>query len=92
LPIDESVETCEQTTKITLTDGYGTMHKRTREAVICFTRFNKDKEPSNYYHAKLMLYYPWRNEDTDLISTYETYEEHYNNYYKRYNYGERTKV
>jgi hypothetical protein len=54
-------------------------YKHTHEAVIRFSCFNKDKERSNYYHAKLMLYYPWRNEDTDLISTYETYEEHYNN-------------
>ena len=51
------------------------MHKRTHEAVICFTRFNKDKEPSNYYRAKLMLYYPWRNEDVDLLGNYETYEK-----------------
>ena len=77
LPNDETVELCENS-KIKLRDGYGTMYKRRREAVIRFTRFNKDKEPSNYYRAKLVLYYPWRNEDIDLLGNYETYEEHYN--------------
>ena len=60
---DETVQLCR---KIKLTDGYGTIHKHTREAVIRFTRFNKDKEPSNYYRGKLMLYYPWHNEDADI--------------------------
>ena len=77
LPNHETVEFCENS-RIKLRDGYGTMYKRRREAVIRFTRFNKDKEPSNYYRAKLMLYYPWRNEDIDILGNYETYEEHYN--------------
>ena len=33
--------------------------------------------PSNWYRAKLMLYFPWYNEDTDLLGGYTTYEEHY---------------
>ena len=74
---NESVEKCTNGARITLTDNYGTMNKRNREAVIRFTRFNKDKEPSNYYRAKLMLYYPWRNEETDIIGGCETYEERY---------------
>ena len=71
LPCD-NIETCNNGSKITLTDNYGVMHKRTREAVIRFTRINKDKEPSNYYRAKLMLYYPWRYEHIDIIGNYET--------------------
>ena len=71
LPNDETVELCENS-KIKLTDGYGTMHKCTHEAVIRFTCFNKDKEPSNYYRSKLMFYYPWHNEDVDLLGNYET--------------------
>ena len=71
---NESVEKCNNGARIILTDNYG---KRNREAVIRFTRFNKDKEPSNYYRAKLMLYYPWRNEETDIIGGCETYEERY---------------
>ena len=61
-------------TTITL-HGFGKMHKRKREVVIRFRMYNKDKEPSNYYRAKLMLYYPWRNENMDLLKNCSMYEE-----------------
>ena len=62
---------------IKLTDSFGTMNRRKKEAVIRFHKYNKDAEPSNWYRAKLMLYYPWYNEQTDLLGGYQTYEEHY---------------
>ena len=62
---------------IKLTDGFGKMNRRKREAIIRFHKYNKDAEPSNWYRAKLMLYYPWYNEQTDLLGGYQTYEEHY---------------
>ena len=74
LPASDSETT---STQIKLTDGFGKMNKRKREAVIRFRRYNKDAEPSNWYRAKLMLYYPWYNEQTDLLGDYSTYEEHY---------------
>lgn len=43
-----------------------------------FTHFNIDEEHSNYYRAKLMLYYTWRNEDVDIIGGCEAYKEYYN--------------
>ena len=64
-------------TQIKLTDGFGKMNKRKREAVIRFRWYNKDAEPSNWYRAKLMLYYPWYDEQADLLGGYSTYEEHY---------------
>ena len=64
-------------TEIKLTDGFGKMNKRKREAVIRFRRYNKDAEPSNWYRAKLMLYYPWYDEQADLLGGYSTYEQHY---------------
>ena len=76
LPPSESETT---SLKITLTDGFGKMNKRKREAVIRFRKYNKDTDSTNYYRSKLMLYYPWRDEIRDLISTFATYEEHYNN-------------
>ena len=42
---------------IKLSDKCGTMRKRKREAVIRFRKCNKDAEPSNWYRAKLMLYF-----------------------------------
>ena len=74
LPASDSKTT---STQIKLTDGYGKMNKRKQEAVIRFRRYNKDAEPSNWYRAKLMLYYPWYNEQTDLLGSYSTYEDHY---------------
>ena len=65
---------------ITLTGGFGRMNKRKREAVIRFRCYNTDTEPSNWYRAKLMLYFPWFNEETDLLGGYGTYEEHYHHY------------
>jgi len=60
---------------ITLTGGFGMMSRRKREAVIRFHRYSKDAEPINWYRAKLMLYFPWYDEDR---VQYATYEEHYN--------------
>ena len=64
--------------QITLTDNYGKMNRRRKEAVIRFRTFNKDSDSSNWFRAKLMLYFPWFNESTDLLGGYSTYEEHYN--------------
>ena len=58
LPASESDTT---STQITLTDGFGKMNKRRVEAVIRFRKYNKESEPTNWYRAKLMLYYPWYN-------------------------------
>ena len=64
---------------IKLTDNFRTMRKRNREAVICFHKcmYNKVAEPSNWYRAKLMLYFPWYDEQRDLLDGYSSYEEHY---------------
>ena len=74
LPRNESQLTA---TKITLTDGYGQMYERRKPAVIRFRKYNKDADVSNWYRAKLMLYYPWYDESNDLLGGYTTYAEHY---------------
>ena len=76
LPAPDSETTSSQ---ITLTDGFGEMKRRKHEAVIRFRRYNRVAEPSNWYRAKLMLYYPWYDEQTDLLGGYSSYEEHYRN-------------
>ena len=74
LPVLESNNT---STQITLTDGFGKMNKRKQEAVIRFRKYNKQTDPTNWYRAKLMLYYPWFDEQTDLLGGYPSYEVHY---------------
>ena len=68
---------CAKPCKITLTDGFGKMNKRRHEAVIRFRKFNREKEPSNWFRAKLMLYFPWYSEEADLLGGCSSYEEHY---------------
>ena len=65
------------TKKITLTGGYGLMNERRRQAVIRFRKYNKDSDVSNWYRAKLMLYYPWYDEEADLLGGCASYAEHY---------------
>ena len=42
-----------------------------REAIIRFQRFNQEKEPSKVYRSKIMLYIPWRDENSDLLGISE---------------------
>ena len=74
LPAPESDVT---STQITLTDKLGKMNERKQQAVIRFRKYNKETDPSNWYRTKLMLYYPWFDEQADLLGQYATYEEHY---------------
>ena len=72
-----ALESDTTSTQITLTDGFGKMNKRKQEAVIRFRKYNKETDPSNWYRAKLVLYYPWFDEQTDLLGGYPSYEAHY---------------
>ena len=70
LPASESDIT---STQITLTDRFGKINRRKQEAVIRFRKYNKETVPSNWYGTKLMLYYPWYDEQADLLGEYSTY-------------------
>ena len=54
------------------------IRKRKQEAILHTRRYKIHTEPEKYYHAKLLLYYPWHNED-DIISPFTTYHESYIN-------------
>ena len=40
-------------------------------------RFNYEKEAAKVYRSKLMLYLPWRNENTVLLGGYTDFRSHY---------------
>ena len=61
---------------IKLNNGLGTMRKRKREAILQTRRYKVHSEPEKYYHSKLLLYYPWCNEE-ELISGFDTYQNSY---------------
>ena len=73
-----NTENPETSTKIKLQKGLGIIRKRKQQAILCTRRYKVHTEPEKYYHAKLLLYYPWKQED-DIISTYQSYQDSYIN-------------
>ena len=71
-----NTENPETSTKIKLQKGLGIIRKRKQQAILCTRRYKLHTEPEKYYHAKLLLYYPWNKED-DIISTYQSYQDSY---------------
>ena len=71
-----NTENPETLTKIKLQKGLGVIRKRKQQAILHTRRYKVHTEPEKYYHAKLLLYYPWNHED-DIISTYQSYQDSY---------------
>ena len=69
----EEYDSC---TKIRLKDGLGYMKKRKQEAILHITRYKMHTQTEKYYHSKLILFYPWTNED-DLITGFNSYMQSY---------------
>ena len=57
--------------------GGMTLVKRQKPRIIRSVRFNKTKDPENYCREQIMLYTAWRNENTDLLKDFETYQDRY---------------
>jgi len=57
-------------------DGKAYVRKRKSQKIIRCKRYNKIREPIEYYRVDLLLYYPWRNEQRD-INLGELIENHY---------------
>ena len=72
----QNTENDNSLTRMKLQKGLGVIRKRKQEAILCTRRYKIHTEPEKYYHAKLLLYYPWNNED-DIISPFTTYHESY---------------
>ena len=51
--------------------------KRKVPRVIRYVKYNKKKDTENYFREQLMLFVPWRNEQNDLLGTFNTFEAHY---------------
>ena len=71
-----NTENADTLTKWKLQKGLGVTRKRKRQSILCTRRYKIHTEPEKYYHAKLLLYYPW-NEEDDIISTYRSYHNSY---------------
>ena len=57
----------------------GTKYKKRKvPRIIRYVKYNKKKDPENFFREQLMLFIPWRNEQKDLLGSFDTYEAHYN--------------
>ncbi|XP_044742323.1 uncharacterized protein LOC123304800, partial [Chrysoperla carnea] len=54
--------------RLPLKDGSGFIKKRQKPAIIRYRRYNMGTDPDNYFREQVMLYLPWRNENTDILS------------------------
>ena len=70
--IEVNVQTC--CTK----QNNGTKYKkRNVPRIIRYVKYNKKKDPENYFREQLLLFVPWRNEQKDLVGSFDTYEAHF---------------
>ena len=51
--------------------------KRTKARIIRSVWFNKEAEPEKHYRELLMLFTLWRNEETDLLGSFSSYQDRY---------------
>ena len=57
----------------------GTKYKKRKvPRIIRYVKYNKKRDPENYFREQLMLFVPWRNEQKDLMGSFGTYEARYN--------------
>ena len=70
--LDDDVCDLEQTSENDKYEMKGgiTLVKRQKPRIILSVRFNKDKDPENYYREQIMLYTAWRNESRDLLKDF----------------------
>lgn len=69
----------ENDTIMTLKDGI-TIRRRKTNKVIRYVRFNKKTDEENHCREKLLLFHPWKNEETDLIGKQKTYKDQYESF------------
>ena len=72
----QNTENDNSVTKIKLQKGLGVIRKRKHEAILHIRRYKIHAEPEKFYWSKVLLYYPWNNED-DIISAFTSYHESY---------------
>ena len=60
---------------ITLQNGMGKMRHRKTRSVLLMHRFSQEKEPEKFYHAELMMFIPWRDEEIDLLHGFSSYSD-----------------
>ena len=74
---DESEDTDISPQSIRLQNNLGIMIKRKVPAIIRSHQWSIHRNPQQFYFAQLLLYFPWREEATDLCPRNSTYKDFY---------------
>ncbi|XP_062598648.1 uncharacterized protein LOC134260084 [Saccostrea cucullata] len=53
------------------------IRRRKNKRVIRYVGYSQKTNSEQYYRERILLYLPWRNENTDLFGSCQTYEQHY---------------
>ncbi|XP_048589946.1 uncharacterized protein LOC116619447 [Nematostella vectensis] len=77
VPITEDVNEQESDTNQYHMRGGINLIKRKRPKIIRSVRFNREKDPENFFTEQLMLFTPWRKEDIDLQGDSQSFEERF---------------
>jgi hypothetical protein len=66
--IDGDEEPQEVPKVMRLKDKSGFIRKRRVQRIVRFRKYGEKQDPENYFREQLMLYVPWRNEETELVN------------------------
>ena len=72
-PTDEPPAEKQYDSIISLQNNMGKMRHRNTRAILMCHKFSQQNEPEKFYHAELMLFTAWRDEEHDLLGNFETY-------------------
>ena len=72
----QNTENADALTKMKLQKGIRCHQAEETAGNTTYKKVQIHTEPEKYYHSKLLLYYPW-NEEDDIISTYQSYHDSY---------------
>ena len=70
-------ELLDNENSLTSVSPKNSIKKRSQARIIRSVWFNKDAQPEKHYCELIMLFTPWRNEQTDLMGSFSSYQEHY---------------
>ena len=56
---------------------------RNKPKIIRYVHFSEKVHSENYHREQLMLFFPWRNEEKDLLNGFKTFKDHFKTVGKR---------
>ncbi len=71
---DELLDNENYVTSVSLKN---TIKKISQARIIGSVWFNKEAHTEKHYRELIMLFIPWRNEQTDLTGSFSSFQEHY---------------